>query len=136
MQPRSLLQRAQTALGIVLVLLGCSDPTGLSLPDGAARMETIPLAYLTWWQEVSACSGRRHFFSTVHWYVVPGDVIMYRGRGAQGLAFSHPPRIVLASTFVNDPKLVRHEMLHILLGVDGHPTEYFVRRCGELVYPS
>jgi hypothetical protein len=26
--------------------------------------------------------------------------------------------------------VVRHEMLHALLGRQGHPSEYFVTRCG------
>jgi hypothetical protein len=35
---------------------------------------------------------------------------------------------------VEQGALVRHEMLHDLLGRGDHPAEFFQRRCGAVVY--
>ena len=38
-----------------------------------------------------------------------------------------------ATAKVENPLVVRHEMLHELLGRGDHPAEYFQRRCGSVV---
>ncbi len=37
--------------------------------------------------------------------------------------------IVLAGNFANDELVVRHEMLHALIGKDGHPASLFISAC-------
>jgi hypothetical protein len=37
--------------------------------------------------------------------------------------------IVLAGNFAHDELVVRHEMLHALIGKEGHPDDLFVSAC-------
>jgi hypothetical protein len=114
---------------------GCRDVTGLPLPVDAVRMDSIPDEYRTWWSQVEACSGRRRFFGWVRWYYVPNaSYFTYRGIAYDGYWLSHPDRIVVAEALMNDAVLLRHEMLHAVLQDGDHPSEYFDRRCGTLVY--
>jgi hypothetical protein len=41
--------------------------------------------------------------------------------------------VVLASPFIDDPGVVRHEMLHDLLNRGDHPAEYFQGKCAGVV---
>ena len=40
-----------------------------------------------------------------------------------------PEVIIIAGNYVNHEMVVRHEMLHSLIGERGHPTEFFEQRC-------
>jgi hypothetical protein len=69
---------------------------------------------------------------TIQWYVVPevetfmtdqGEKVgMWARRGDQEV-------IIIAGNYVNHEMVVRHEMLHSLLGQRGHPVEYFEQKC-------
>jgi hypothetical protein len=71
----------------------------------------------------------------VEFYIVPqvssvpdgayGDVAAYWSSASN--------RIVLAGYFVGDGRTVRHEMLHALLGTDGHSPDYFQGSCAGVV---
>ena len=81
-----------------------------------------------------ACSGRSGDFRGVQWYVVPGTrSIDVQGQQYDGFWFGRPNRIVLAEASRLDGPPVRHEMLHALLGENGHPRDPFLTACDGVV---
>lgn len=67
-------------------------------------------------------------------FVVPGDSPVL-GDGVEYDAYwmAAGNRIIIARRFVRDGLIVRHEILHALLGRGDHPPEYFRRRCAGIV---
>ena len=119
-------------LCVGVILAGCSTPTDPNaLPDGAEWLEPVPVEYAGWWAEVEACSGLRGDFATVRFVVWPGMVVI-PGTRRMGASYSDRRVIELAGRALGPT--VRHEMLH-MLGVDGHPEEYFGQsgRCAGVV---
>lgn len=97
-----------------------------------------PAVYRLWWQVVERCSGVSGDFQAVHFYQDPGESIVHtNGDSANGYWFRDGNRIVVGQFRVYDGALVRHEMLHALIGRsagEGHPAEYFVQKCGGIVH--
>ena len=117
----------------VPLLVGCERPAAPVLADGAQRLEPPP-AYQLWWEMTQECSGRRGLFSRLRWYYVPGArTLLVNDQQVKGYWTSAGNTIVLAEAAVLDGPLVRHEMLHSLQDGDGHPREFFLRRCGGVV---
>jgi len=117
----------------VWVLVACADVVGP--PSGAVRF-TPSVRYRGWWALVEACSGRRADFDAVHWYVLPNEAsFQLEGQTVNGAFFPAGNEIVLGDGEQLDGLLVRHEMLHALLprNTPGHPREYFLGRCGDVV---
>jgi hypothetical protein len=81
---------------------------------------------------VEQCSGRRGDLASIRWYSAPASVALRddAGRRVDGLWISARRAIVLQEGLERDARLVRHEMLHALLGDARHPRDMFVRRCG------
>ena len=135
---RSLITRSSVALGATLAIAGgCRDlslaPATPELPPGAETL--IPLAdYTDWWHATEQCAGLQGDMSRVTWFSVPNhtsfvyDNVQYDGYWWNGVHW-----IILAGEKVTDGMLVRHEMLHELLGRGDHPAEYFQQRCGGVV---
>jgi len=95
------------------------------LPDGSRRI-AAPLVYQVWWDMTELCSGRTGQLGTVDWYVVPGVAqFEHKGRPVSGYWSSAGNRVVLAERAMTDGGLVRHEMLHALLGHSGHSRDAF-----------
>ena len=113
------------------VILGaCSTPTDPNaLPDGAEWLEPVPAEYAEWWRALEGCSGLRGDFATVRFVVWPDRVVIPDTRW-MGYAHTDTRIIELAGRALGPT--IRHEMLH-MLGVGGHPEEFFVRRCGEII---
>lgn len=120
----------------VVIAAACQAPTEVSLPAKAQLIEAPP-AYALWWQVTESCSGLTGDLSKVRFYVVPGvNTIADGSDQSLGMWYSSGNRIVLAGGHELDPRVVRHEMLHALIGPtngEGHPNEYFVQRCGGVV---
>lgn len=120
---------------IVAIGEGCSEVTrSLPLPAGSERFDTPPV-YSEWWSMIEACSGITRSLSSVQWYVVPGARFLTLPRIGEVGAYTEytENRIVLAGEAQMVGPIVRHEMLHELIRVDGHPRKYFFERCGGLV---
>jgi len=127
-------------MAVMLVVIGCvagavacgsaTDP----LPKGAIPLDT-PVIYATWWDEVEGCSGETVDMATVKWYYVPGDGGFQSGTSADVVGVWEPAgnTITLAEYVIDNPLVVRHEMLHAVLKRVDHPADYFVDRCGVLV---
>jgi hypothetical protein len=117
----------------VLLVTACILPTEPRLPSGATPW-TPPVVFALWWRMTEACSGRSGDLRAVRWYVVPDvQTIEVDGARYDGFWFSGPDRIVLADAHRLDGLLVRHEMLHSLLGKAGHPRDSFLTACDGVV---
>jgi hypothetical protein len=105
-------------------------------PDfpSAAEALTPPDSYIDWWRATEDCAGRHGDLSRVTWFVIPDHASFLYGNGQyDGYWWNGVHWILLAGEKVNDPMIVRHEMLHELLGRGDHPPEFFLRRCADLV---
>ena len=127
---------ALATMSAVPLLLGCSDLFGPALPDGAMPLTPRPPEYAPWWSIVESCSGMQAALADVDWWVVPGRLTIEDGHDAAGRYQSGKHRIVVAEGVAHDGFLVRHEMLHAVLGVhrlSGHPKHFFEARCGGVI---
>lgn len=114
-------------------LLSCDLPTA-PLPDGAVPFAPNPQLTAIWWRQVEECSGRRGDLARIRFYIVPqAQSFEWESVDAIGLWMERGNRIVLASEFAFRDRNVRHEMLHALIRLPGHPREFFKVRCGALV---
>jgi len=122
-------------LALLLALAACDSPTAVQLPAGAVRF-TPPSVYRQWWALTEQCSGRQGSFDAISWYVVPDARTLPGTNRLNGLWYG-TDQIVLtgANDGISAGDLVRHEMLHALLGpgVNGHPRDMFVVRCAGVV---
>ena len=116
----------------VMLLASCGSlAPDDDLPAGAEPMAAMD-AYANWWSATEACAGIDGDLTRVEWYVVPGARSFQTDVGEKvGLWIKSGDRraIVIAGEFVSHEMVVRHEMLHDLLGREGHPDEYFAGRC-------
>lgn len=121
---------------LLVVLVSACTSTTEPLQSGALPF-TAPQSYQTWWQEVESCSGIDGNFGDVSWYYVPGVNVFTVGGNPNVAGYWQPYHhsVTLAGLRMDDPDLVRHEMLHALLKLPGHPVEYFGQRCGSIVTP-
>jgi hypothetical protein len=96
-------------------------------PEGDQPLDP-PRVYREWWAKTEACSGRRGFFDRVRWSVVEGRSFPCSSGQCAG-HWSNNHHIFLASEWAMDEMVVRHEMLHELLGRPGHPDPPFGEGC-------
>lgn len=107
---------------LAIVLGGCGFE-----PDGAVPVAR-PLAYDTWWTRTEACSDRRGELDRIRFYLVPGaDFDCPTGRCVGRWEPGH--KIYIAEAMATNELVVRHEMLHDLLGGGGHPNPPFGIGC-------
>ena len=126
---------AWATLGLLLGT-GCHDFIVLppELPPTAQPLTPLS-SYTSWWRATEDCSGTAGELTRVRWFVVPeSESFVYRGSRYDGYWWNEVHWITLASAKVEQGALVRHEMLHDLLGRGDHPAEFFQRRCGAVVY--
>lgn len=93
-----------------------------------------PAVYARWWSMTEACSGRSGNLEAVDWYRVPGSQFVRGGQPVGGYWNRYSNRIVLAEVGIEHGPSVRHEMLHALIGGDGHPRSQFLGACAAIVY--
>ncbi len=123
--------------GILLVSTmgsaACSSmaPSEPTVPALAIRIEA-PAHFRTWFAQTEACSGLVAEFETIEWYVVPGvNDFPVDGEPRVGMwqRVAGKSQIVVAGNYVDHEMVVSHEILHHLLGREGHPTAMFGERC-------
>jgi len=112
-----------------------ADESAPLLPPGAVRMSP-PEEYRKWFARTEVCAERLGHFENIEWYVVPGEKFDAEGprlgmwaQAEWRLWRVRREVIVLAGAARTTEWMVRHEMLHSILGHTGHPAEYFVDRC-------
>jgi hypothetical protein len=120
------------AFGAIPILAACADILGPRIPTAAVRIEPLPV-YAEWWRMTEQCSGRTGEFRRIEWYVMPGVSGFSSGDLAHVQGMITGNRIVIADSSLRHGRLVRHEMLHALIGVNGHPRADFIGRCGLIV---
>ncbi len=111
-------------------MAGCTWPT--ELPSSARPMD-VPAIYARWWAMTEACSGRSADLASIRWYRVPGGSIPNRGTTVLGYYSPSEHEIVVSDSLVDNGAGIRHEMLHALLNVDGHPRSQFLGACADVV---
>lgn len=110
-------------------LASCRFPTAVELPAGAVSMPA-PAVYSRWWAMTEACSGVSGALADVSFYRIPHvDTFTRDGKAVLGYWTSAGNQIVLAEGASLDGGNVRHEMLHALLRVGGHPRDQFLEKC-------
>lgn len=128
---------ATRRLGALLTCLaltsqGCRDLTDPALPGNATPL-TPPAVYARWWAMTEQCSGHSADFGAVSFYVATGSFGISAGSQTNlaGYYSGASNRIVFADTAYLDGAVIRHEMLHAILGagVQGHPRDQFLGRC-------
>jgi hypothetical protein len=125
----------RSALLLLVLTAACSDTTTAPhLVAGAVGWSEQP-GYATWWSQMESCSGRQAPISRISWYWTPDQpYFTYQGVDYDGYWFRYRHQIVLGRDHVQDSAVVRHEMLHDLLDRGDHPAEFFVDRCGSLMW--
>lgn len=111
---------------LVLVAL----PACAFAPEDAQRLERPPQVYREWFTRTQQCSGLRGDFSRLEFFVVEGESFACPTGRCSG-RWEPPGRIYVARRYVEHEMVVRHEMLHALIGTAGHPDPPFAGRgCG------
>lgn len=106
---------------VLSAVLGCAADS--TAPTSSERF-TPPAAYLTWFDRTEACSGLGGEFDRLRFYRVPGDEFPC----PSGMCVAHwtdSHEIYVAEAFIQDEMVIRHEMLHDLIGHPGHPDPPF-----------
>ena len=125
--------RRSAAVACVLAL-SCDMLVDPPLPGDAIRFAPPPV-YAQWWDITEACSGITGSLEAVEFYRIPNASTIPDKTYGEVAAYWSPAsnRIVLADFYEMQGQVVRHEMLHALLRVNGHPPEYFQGRCVDVV---
>jgi hypothetical protein len=112
----------------------CDAPTTplVAFPERAVPW-SAPAQYPVWWSLTEACAGRQGNMNDVQWYLWQDGPILLEGKWYEGYWWQDGSRILLSAEFTSDGQVVRHEMLHQLLQLEGHPTQYFDERCEGVV---
>lgn len=124
---------------IILLLasfgLSCSDFL-VNLPKDAEQFNP-PLIYKQWFKETEHCSQRLGNFDDITWFVVPNSNYVITSKGEQVAAYWSITYnyVIMSSKHQMNPYIVRHEMLHAILQISGHPPEFFIDRCHGLIVP-
>ena len=124
-----------TSIGVAtsLILTGCGAASTMEpSPSLAAVRIEAPQLYRQWFAQTESCSGLIGDFQLIDWYVVPeSKSFTFEGTERIGMweKSGGRSRIVIAGDFASHEMVVRHEILHHLIGRSGHPTELFESQC-------
>lgn len=126
--------RVLILLAIVFVLILFNDrPNSMSWYAHRAREFTPPPTYATWWKEMETCSGHTRDMSKTKFsvYDTTTDAVYIDSRQEDVLGWwtMFENSIVFIGKSAEVPHSVKHEMLHAILNMHGHPPEYFVFKC-------
>ncbi len=120
-------------LPLLFACAASSEPS--ALPPDAVSFEPEPL-FAEWWAQMEGCSGQTGDYTSIHWYVVPGEepfIAPPLGKTVIGYWDPDDNRIVLLQYVPSRSALVRHEMLHALIRRGDHPPAFFQDRCGAVI---
>jgi hypothetical protein len=128
---RALRRLGQAAL--IPAMVGACNPTAPndSLPAGAVPM-AAPEVYREWFARTQQCSHLSGTMDRVQFLVVPGVATFETEAGPKvGLWVRRGGQhyIVVAGDYADHEMVVRHEMLHSLIGASGHPAGLFSDKC-------
>jgi hypothetical protein len=120
------------------------DPMAQAVVGRGKRISPPRLARLAW-DDVIRCTGIVPLggkdFESIRWVRIPGPGFQWPGLGSQALGvwMSQENQVLIAETRVDDPAVLKHELLHALLqGRAGrghrHPDFQPHNHCG--IYPA
>lgn len=127
---------AAAGTGWVVVGLLVAGACEQSLAPVNARPASALSSYDAWWRETEACSGLNGDLQRVEWFTVPADSDggFWCEDGPDHTCAGEwmaPHSIFLAGPspgypegYAADEWTVKHEMLHDLVGVPGHPASF------------
>ena len=100
-------------------------------PENAEQF-VPPDIYLDWWNETQNCTGLRGNFHRIRWFSVPEFFVTNPLTLETGAAWwGEPHSIWVSSYFMLEERLIRHEMVHDLLGSAGtHDSPFFLSCIG------
>lgn len=104
--------------GACLAFGGCRS--SVDLPD--AEPFDPPVHYGTLWRSVESCSGLVGDLDQVNWFRTSGPTS--NRHDAIGTWYPQGNRIILNEGYVDDFKVVRHEMLHAIEQRSGHSNRF------------
>ena len=107
------------AAAALMALTPFAGPCRTFLVHGAPFVP--PDRYAMWYAEMEACVGRRGRYDKVRWFVLDSTIA---ARHAMYGVWQPPHGIYLAGPAVASEAVVRHEMIHDLIGA-GHPVPPF-----------
>lgn len=118
-------------IGLVLVLLACSDVSGPPIVIEGRQPYPVNAMLVAIWQKTEECSGLHRDISTARFYTATD--IRYGDGFARGLWSPEGDQIIVLITETQNAVLWEHEIMHDLLRLNGHPAEFFNGRCGNLM---
>ena len=115
---RGSIRRVLLPSAVLLLTAGCDLGMTPNGPSGATPFDP-PDIYQVWAAEVGQAANRDGSIGRVRWYIVPGDYWQRDGSRKKtiGQWFSDG-RIFIATPWTKDEGLIKHEILHELLGGD------------------
>jgi hypothetical protein len=115
--------------GLVALALGILSVASCSSfePTGDHSM-TPPAEYRVWFEKTQACSGLTGDFDRIKWYVVDGQDFDCPSGKCVG-RWNDDHTIYVARAYSENEMVVRHEILHDLIGHPGHPDPPFGNPC-------
>ena len=94
-----------------------------------------PAEYRTWFSATEGCSGLAGDFERLQFYRVPGEEFSCPS-GMCVARWTDDHHIYVAEAFLTNEMVVRHEMLHDLIGSPGHPDPPFGESGCKLTWTS
>ena len=131
--PGRAVRHLSSALIATLLIIACESALPIA-PEGAYQVPHDAL-FLRIWTETESCSGLNRIPQRTRRFLVPGERIVMRNGEIIASFYDPSADIIYVSEGLRDDEWVlAHEILHVLLikilGVRGHPPEYFEERCG------
>ena len=117
--------RALLATACITLPAGCGSSSFTPTND---QRYSPPAEYRRWFDETQACSGLEGNFDRIKWFVVPGTEFNCPGGTCVG-RWDADHSIFIAGDWVDSEMVVRHEILHDLIGHPGHPDPPFGNPC-------
>jgi len=118
-----------------LFVVGCSD-FGVNIPDEATPF-TPPEIYRQWWLDIEGCAQRYGDFNAIRWFKVPDSYLFssagYKSESIAAQTYFKSNVIIVRESYLLVAPIIRHEMLHILVPVKGHPRQYFRSECAKVL---
>lgn len=103
------------------VLLGCAADS--TAPTTSEPFDP-PAVYRSWFGSTESCSALTGDFDRLRFYRVPGSEFACPS-GMCVARWTDDHSIFIAEAFIENEMVVRHEMLHDLIGQAGHPDPPF-----------
>jgi len=116
--------RSFLPLSVAVVTLAACSPFE---PAGDHPMHP-PEEYRAWFDKTRACSGLSGDFDRIRWFVVDGDEFDCPSGKCVG-RWNDDHTIFISRAYTENEMVVRHEILHDLIGHPGHPDPPFGNPC-------